>query len=346
MFICVFYVASLFYVLYYGIYVVYYGIKALIYACIIIWAMISELVEAIKRNKTYNNSNNYKSTSKKGVKILGFDKKRKNGVEFPYILVRIEKTAGRKIFNDDSINSEEFGIDSLECPMTFVDFDNEKDYKVEIDEDSNALACKLLDAMFKKLKRKMTVEIGKNENDIKYRYYYTDEGVMINRMNKDNILRINSSLRDEYIRIKNGIANRSTLDDDPDLIEEELKVYNIDINDFYNVDEYLSNDYLIYEWFYIEQLLSVLKNIDLTVKSKPLVFERVIEYEDERGSKKDVKSKNSSFKKKSQFDKEADLWGLSKEDRRIAKDERMSPADYVEAEENDDDELLKDDWDR
>lgn len=45
------------------------------------------------------------------------------------------------------------------------------------------------------------------------------------------------------------------------------------------------------------------------------------------------------------FDKEADLWGLSKEDRKIAKQERMSPADFIEAEERDDDELVNDEWD-
>ena len=42
------------------------------------------------------------------------------------------------------------------------------------------------------------------------------------------------------------------------------------------------------------------------------------------------------------FNKEADLYGLSKEDRLIAKEERMTPAEYIEAEENDDDNLDKD----
>ena len=46
------------------------------------------------------------------------------------------------------------------------------------------------------------------------------------------------------------------------------------------------------------------------------------------------------------FEREADLWGLSEEDRRIAKEERMTPAEFIEAEEYDDDELLKDEWER
>ena len=37
------------------------------------------------------------------------------------------------------------------------------------------------------------------------------------------------------------------------------------------------------------------------------------------------------------------IWGLSKEDKRIAREERMSDADYIEAEERDDDNLDYDD---
>lgn len=44
------------------------------------------------------------------------------------------------------------------------------------------------------------------------------------------------------------------------------------------------------------------------------------------------------------FEKEAKLWSLSEEDKRIAKQERMSPADFIEAEERDDDELVTDEW--
>ncbi len=50
------------------------------------------------------------------------------------------------------------------------------------------------------------------------------------------------------------------------------------------------------------------------------------------------------YGEKSKFDEEADLWGLSEDDIRIAKEERMSPADYVEAEERDDDVLDTDEW--
>lgn len=56
-----------------------------------------------------------------------------------------------------------------------------------------------------------------------------------------------------------------------------------------------------------------------------------------------ISNKKKKYQEKSGFDKEADLWGLSKEDRIIAKEERMSPAEYVEAEERDNDDLDTDD---
>lgn len=48
----------------------------------------------------------------------------------------------------------------------------------------------------------------------------------------------------------------------------------------------------------------------------------------------------------SDFERESKLWGLSKEDKKSAKEERMSPADYIEAEEYDDDNLDLDEWER
>lgn len=61
-------------------------------------------------------------------------------------------------------------------------------------------------------------------------------------------------------------------------------------------------------------------------------------------NKRKKQKKNKVSYKDEEFDREADLWGLSNEDRRIAKEERMSPADYIEAEERDDDVLDTDEW--
>ena len=60
-----------------------------------------------------------------------------------------------------------------------------------------------------------------------------------------------------------------------------------------------------------------------------------VNFESKRNNKK------TSWKE-DEFEKEANILGLSKEDKRIAKEEGMSPLDYIEAEENDDDELDED----
>lgn len=45
-----------------------------------------------------------------------------------------------------------------------------------------------------------------------------------------------------------------------------------------------------------------------------------------------------------EFENEAKLWGLSESDKKLAKQERMSPADFVEAEERNDDVLDTDEF--
>ena len=63
-------------------------------------------------------------------------------------------------------------------------------------------------------------------------------------------------------------------------------------------------------------------------------------------SKKPVKVPvKKTFKHKQriyEYDKENNIWHLSEEEKNIAKDERMSYADYIEAEERDDDNLDND----
>lgn len=56
-----------------------------------------------------------------------------------------------------------------------------------------------------------------------------------------------------------------------------------------------------------------------------------------------VKKTNKNKRKIYEYDKENNIWHLSEEDKNIAKNERMSYADYIEAEERDDDNLDTDD---
>lgn len=59
--------------------------------------------------------------------------------------------------------------------------------------------------------------------------------------------------------------------------------------------------------------------------------------------KKKEKPKKVSWKEE-EFEREAKLWGLSEEDKQIAKAEGFTPADFVEAEERMDDILDTDEW--
>ncbi len=229
-------------------------------------------------------------------------------------------------------------------PLTSCYFDNGDYYEFEISEDYNALSGKLINAMFRYLKNKMIVEIGDDEKNIKYRYYYKNEQVIVNNMSPEKQLKFNAKIRNIYNELKTKVTDKCLLDKDENALENELKPYGFELELFYIIDNYLDDDYLIYEWYFSNQVLSIMKKIDLNIQYVPLpdieVINQVEEPVLEKKTTKSQKQKTSWRDK--EFDKEARLWGLSKEDKKIAKEERMSPADYVEALENDDDELDED----
>ena len=87
---------------------------------------------------------------------------------------------------------------------------------------------------------------------------------------------------------------------------------------------------------------------ELTIKFYLYCIKNISELIKDTSSLSSKKKNNNNYNKKtiikeSQFDKEAKLWELTKEDKRIAKEERLSPADYIEAEERDNDDLIDDD---
>lgn len=347
-----------FYMIYYIIvatfYVMYYGAIACYYIFGFVVALIVSIVKAIFNglqnkkvdNNRYNTAKNDALQNSPVVPKKVADLKQEKLKE-PYILAKVEKSVGRTIFRNDEINYEELGIESFYCPSSSVYFDEEKYYEIEIYEYPNDLAGKLLNAMFKKFKEKMTVVIGENSNNIKYRYKYKDGEVIVNELTSSQKKSKNNMIRKEYDILKQGIDDRVLMDDDSNALDNELQVYGIESDDFYSVENYLEDDYLIYEWYYVEQILPIVASISLEPKYKPLPNIQIIEVEEPSNNStfKSNFNKNKKSWKEEEFNKQTDLWGLSEEDRRIAKQERMSPADYVGAEEYDD-ELLKDDWDR
>ena len=163
-------------------------------------------------------------------------------------------------------------------------------------------------------------------------------------MSPEKQLKFNAKIRNIYNELKTKVTDKCLLDKDENALENELKPYGFELELFYIIDNYFDDDYLIYEWYFSNQVLSIMKKIDLNIQYVPLpdieVINQVEEPVLEKKTTKSQKQKTSWRDK--EFDKEARLWGLSKEDKKIAKEERMSPADYVEALENDDDELDED----
>lgn len=345
------------YLLYYGViiflYVAYFGIIALYYGVCFLgglfFAILRGFLNCCQKNSVQNkctktNYNSKKLFNKNGNNI-GF---KASKFKTPYICVKIDNCVDKKIFKDNEINCNLFGLEEIYSPLTSVYFEDEDCYEFEIYEDNINLSGKLVNSMFQQLKGKMIVEIGESKDNIKYRYSYIDNEIIVNNMSVDEQLRYNKRIRNTYKELKPKIMDKYSLDDDKLAFPNKLKSYGIDLDFFSIIGDYLDDEYLIYEWYFSEQVLSIMNNIDLKPKYGPLPDIEVINIiEEPKKNKKLIKTQVSNITwKDDDFDKQAKLWGLSKEDKRIAKEERMSPADYVEAEENDDDELVNDDFDK
>ena len=203
-----------------------------------------------------------------------------------------------------------------------------------------------------------SVSIGYDEENVSYRILVRDKKVTLN--GKDIY-----TYQDRYLELKRNIIDfnkkiqeyDSYIDDN--FSNEVIPHNSIDLYDFDKLARKLgsTNSMLLFELPYMEEVYELMKIAEPKIRyryeeivtrespknNKPFVFETVYVMEDED---KNVKKKDKGDKKKSlfssSFDKEADLWGLSQEDRKRAREEGFSPADYVEAEERDDDELLDD----
>lgn len=203
-----------------------------------------------------------------------------------------------------------------------------------------------------------SVSIGYEENDVSYRILVRDKKVTLN--GKDIY-----TYQDRYLNLKRNIIDFNKKIQEYDSYIDDIfsgVVIPHDSIDLYDFDKLArkldsTNSMLLFELPYMEEVYELMKIVEPKMRyeyerivaqeshknNKPLVFKTVYVMEDED---KKVKNKNKSDKKKSlfsnSFDKEARLWGLSQEDRKRAREEGFSPADYVEAEERDDDELLDD----
>ena len=98
-----------------------------------------------------------------------------------------------------------------------------------------------------------------------------------------------------------------------------------------------------YAVYFITWIFDVIARIFFPRKRRRVTTRYYTSYDKPNNKKKTIIDLEESDYDE-QFEREAKLWSLSEEDKRIAKEERMSPADFIEAEERDDDELVTDEW--
>lgn len=194
---------------------------------------------------------------------------------------------------------------------------------------------------------------GYNYKDVRYKYIYNYEKdkVMIESIPGDKLDRKYIELRQEFLEIDDYLNQYIVLSEDDDCENNMISFfegYNSDVDYADNIKKFIDDrNIFILELLFVEDYMKIMRvaRRNFKIEDKPLVFTKyIINDEPKRGFFGSLFGKNSD--KKILSNREDSLWGLSKEDKRIAREERMSDSDYVEAEEYDDDELVKDDWDR
>lgn len=282
-----------------------------------------------------------------------------------YLTIYVSNYYAKKIlkkdeYNNEVLNHQLFGIESYDCPSMDI-YDEEDYYTLTICEDDCDLGGKIALLIMKYTKGKAYCTSGYDEENPKYKYTYQNNKVLVEGYNEFEINTKNKKLIQEFNEISNYLDDYITLsdyEDSYDKVDDFFGQHNADYYNINNIKENISNNNIVtLEWLFIEDYLKILrkaKNKFILNESQPLIFTR--EYTVENNNKKsgffstlfNLFSSNNIEKSKlsweeEQFEKEAKLWGLSESDKRIAKQERMSPADFIEAEERDDDELLTDD---
>lgn len=306
-------------------------------------------------NNNQNNKTNYSNTNKnKMVNKIPSDES--------YLKIYISKNY-KGMRKNNELNYDLINIETYNAPYVYYDeFADVKGYNAfESYECSSVKYGYLLQKVYEYCKDGFYATIGYGEYDIKYEFKIKNQEVYLNNQSK-------LDLSDHYLSLKTKINN----------FADNLNEYFTYIKDenFYNYvvpNDDLDCDYIaelsdklketyevqIFEIPYMEEISMIIdviepkiikeyeKDLKETLDSLPdiEVIEPSIEEPLFKKNKNNHQEKELSWEEK-KFEEEADLWGLSEEDRRIAKQERMTPAEFVEAEEYDDDELLLDEWER
>lgn len=309
-------------------------------------------------------SNNLDEDATKDFNKLGFTNSKKK--EFPEIIhdtysLRIYLSYSfKKLINieTDEINYKELGIKELNDIDPYID-DEEYRFVIHIDEPTNKDFSKLLMALFRYCKDGIFAIYGYEDIDefYKYKFLYINGKICVEDYTEFELKKMYEKLKNDIINTFDNIENKLLEQDDIDFDDinpnSEFDYYDI-IDLIKNLKE--SSELSVLELPIMEmanetlkKIKNEIKNLDIEMENNDLSNVFNLEkkyYEHEEDKKKNSIPKNDLeeklFYKNEKFEKEANLCGLSKEDRKIANEERMPPADFIEAEERDDDELFID----
>lgn len=327
----------------------------------IIKGIIKLIIKIIENKKTKEN-NKYDwqyLTPKQNIKEENPQKKNITN-SLSYLKIYIDKKY-KGLIKKDELNYKLLDIESYDAPYVYYDeFAEVKEYNVfEAAECSAEKYGNLLQKIHKHCRSDFYATIRYDKDKVEYRITIKEDKIFINGNNIQYMKNRYTSLKNKITSFADNLLEYFIYIDDDNFYYDVVPNDDLDCDSITTLSDKLkeTNDILLFEIPYMEEISTIIDIIEPKIIKKykegqERVFNSLpkietIEEESIYNSKRtnNKKEKELSWREKD-FKKEADLWGLSEEDRRLAKEEGMTPAEFIEAEEYDDDELLLDEWER
>jgi len=328
--------------------------------------IVTKIIQANK-NKKQNSAHNQrqypKATSHENAISITKDLTNRKNItnSYSYLKIYIDKkhTGLRK---NNELNYKMLGIESYDAPTVYYDdYAEVKGYNVfEADECSSEKYGNLLNRIHILCGNDFYATIGYEQDKVEYRITVKDNNIYINGNNVEYMKNRYMSLQNKIITFSDNLYERLMYIEDDQFYIDVVPNDDLDCDSITSLAEKLkdSNEILMFEIPYMEEISYIIdiiepkiidesnKGLENAMNSLPDIG--VIEENDDYFEETIINKTKRKAKtwREEEFDREAELWGLSEEDKKIAREEGMTPADFIEAEEYDDDELLLDEWER
>lgn len=323
----------------------------------IIW-LVKKIINEKKGNSNKKNINNRVSDNKRVVwdyqKIRKYKVKKRDNYHIEFYVNKKYKF----LLNKDKMNYKVLGLEnSSEYDVWLADKEGNEYY---FEDDTDSLECygELFLKLFRYCNNEIRIVIS-SDKKILYEFVRNGNKILLNGYG-------DTSIRNMYNRYISFIRDFYEKIDDPTVSDcnSIWKVFDdigLDSDEFCRIIDKVDNerDINIYEMPYIKELWLLAKELTSIVDKEISLMDKEVrdvfgdgEYhvvreevmpKNVKKEKKKEKPKKVSWKEE-EFEREAKLWGLSEEDKQIAKAEGFTPADFVEAEERMDDILDTDEW--